>query len=255
MAISLTHNGLDRQSLICRIVNRNWNFTGDSTKNGLFNLHPYPTKFIPQIPRAFIKDVGVLNGGVVFDPFCGSGTTLIEAQSLGYESFGIDLNPIACLISRVATSERPHGYDDSVVRCLERAQSIDNLPEVRIPHVDHWFKKPIQKAISSITNSIERESCESTRDILLLALSSIIVRISNQESDTRYAAIEKNNSASDVFKLFQKVCERYGHVLRNNDEIVPTSKILCKDILTVSPRDFPSPVVASYLLPALSQCL
>lgn len=205
--------------------------------NDLFALHPYPAKFIPQIPRALIKDIGVADGGVVFDPFCGCGTTLIEAQALGYPSVGVDLNPIACLISRVATAPHPRDLAAAAKRCLEIAQNISN-PEIdEIPNLDHWFKRPVQRAIAALVDAIKREASVHARDVLRLALSSIIVRVSNQESDTRYAAVEKNVSAADVFCLFAKACSRYVTCLPAPDSALPKVDVHCRDVLDITKKE------------------
>ena len=67
------------------------------------NFHPYPAKFVPQIPRILIEALTDV-GDTVLDPFCGSGTSLVEASILQRYSVGFDLNPIAGLISRVKTT-------------------------------------------------------------------------------------------------------------------------------------------------------
>lgn len=56
--------------------------------------------------RAIRKSVGD-DLPVVLDPFCGGGSTLVEAQRLGLPSEGSDLNPIAVLISKVLTEIPP----------------------------------------------------------------------------------------------------------------------------------------------------
>ena len=232
--MSLFRNKADTIRLLAR---RNWSFPNESGSNGLFGLHPYPAKFIPQIPHSLIQDIGIAEGGVVFDPFCGSGTTLIEAQALGYSSMGIDLNPIACLISKVATKPLPEEFQDVMNRCVKFAKSIKNPSISEIPNLDHWFKKPIQKSIAAILAAIENELCERARDTLRLALSSTIVRVSNQDSDTRYAAVEKRVSSSDVFELFRITCERYAQTLIGSDTDLPKCKVLCRDILDVKPEE------------------
>ncbi|KAA4287867.1 site-specific DNA-methyltransferase, partial [Bacteroides ovatus] len=83
-----------------------WNFQ-DVSQDALANIHPYPARFIPDIPRELISALGCAKGSVVLDPFCGSGTTLVEAQRAGFDAVGIDLNPIACLISSVKTQPLP----------------------------------------------------------------------------------------------------------------------------------------------------
>ena len=81
-----------------------WDFTGVKTNHSTHSLHPYPAKYIPQIPAALIKELSNL-GETVVDIFCGSGTTLVEALSLGRNAIGIDANPLACLISEAKTTK------------------------------------------------------------------------------------------------------------------------------------------------------
>jgi len=88
-----------------------WSFTDRRNGHAVEAIHPYPAKFIPDIPRALLSALHVPNGTAVLDLFCGSGTTLTEAQRLGLPSVGIDLNPIACLISRVKTAPTPLNFE------------------------------------------------------------------------------------------------------------------------------------------------
>lgn len=66
------------------------------------NYHPWAAKFIPQIPRYFIDKYSKPND-LIFDPFCGSGTTLVEAILAHRNGIGNDLNYIASLISKAKT--------------------------------------------------------------------------------------------------------------------------------------------------------
>ena len=62
-------------------------------------IHPYHAKFIPSIPREFMLEYSK-EGDLVLDPFCGSGTTLLEAMLNNRRSIGVDLNEIAYMITR-----------------------------------------------------------------------------------------------------------------------------------------------------------
>ena len=63
-------------------------------------LHPYLGKFIPQLVEIFLRKY---RPSLVVDPFCGSGTTLVESQTLGIDSFGADISEFNCLLSKVKT--------------------------------------------------------------------------------------------------------------------------------------------------------
>ena len=80
-----------------------WDFAGAKTSYLTHGIHPYPAKFIPQIPNALIQELSGV-GDTVGDIFCGSGTTLVEALTLKRHAVGIDANPLACLISKAKTN-------------------------------------------------------------------------------------------------------------------------------------------------------
>ncbi len=65
-------------------------------------LHPYLGKFVPQLVEIFLRKY---QPHMVIDPFCGSGTTLVEATALGIDSFGSDISEFNCLLSGVKTTE------------------------------------------------------------------------------------------------------------------------------------------------------
>jgi len=219
-----------------------WNFSDAETSNGLHSIHSYPAKFIPQIPRRLIQNFAPPGGTGILDPFCGSGTTLVEAQAAGFTSVGIDLNPIACLISRVKTSPLPEKFLEHSARLVNKAGSITARGIPKIPNLDHWFRPEVQDILSRLTHLIADIPEASLQDHLKVALSSIIVKVSNQDSDTRYAAVTKDVTGADVINAFRVACER----LNKTKIAVATPDIPCrvlnKNTLTISSEEINVPI-------------
>lgn len=67
------------------------------------NWYRFVLAFPPHLVREYFADFGLHKNSVVLDPFCGTGTTLVEAKLAGVSSLGIEANPFACFASTVKT--------------------------------------------------------------------------------------------------------------------------------------------------------
>src|SRR4051812_36391097 len=68
-------------------------------------LFRYPAKFHPPVVRALIEKY-TEPGDVILDPFCGSGTLLVEAATMNRRSIGLDIDPVAVAV----TNAKVHRY-------------------------------------------------------------------------------------------------------------------------------------------------
>ena len=211
-----------------------WDFPERVGHGGIESVHPYPAKFVAELPRVLLSVLPIPPDTTVLDPFCGGGTTLVECQRRGVPSVGIDLNPIACLMARVKTAPRPLGLKETVAGVIDHARRACDVAIPPLPNIDHWFDRPIQHALAALTEGIDRAPA-ATRDALRVALSSIIVRVSRQESDTRYAAIKKHVTGSDVSVLFLRAAHRLDDVLADRDYPLAQADVFEADTLTFDP--------------------
>lgn len=228
------------------LLSTNWDFSDAPAHKSIHTIHPYPAKFIPQIPRRLIELFHPGDSSIVLDPFCGSGTTLVEAINVGLDAWGIDLNPLACLTTRVKTTplliELSEVASHIVIKAKEQlANNKVRVPQ--IPNVDHWFKLDVQKALAALIEQINQEENVAVREALQVVLSSIIVQVSNQDGDTRYAAVEKNISLEDVFSRFEKAALIVNKGIQTlSDNLfrrLGQATVLHRNILTVKPGDLP----------------
>lgn len=175
----------------------------------MHSVHSYPAKFPARFARELLRR-HAREGDVVLDPFCGSGTTLLEAKLRGAHSIGVDINALSCLISKVKTTpltDADASDADLFLGKLERGGAFFVQSDFPVPtgvDIDHWFQKNVSAEISGIVSLIGAHKNGAVRDFMKVALSAVIVRVSNQESDTRYAAIQKNIRDGETTALFMR---------------------------------------------------
>jgi DNA modification methylase len=204
-------------------------------------LHPYPARFISALPGQAL-DILQPRGSVI-DPFCGSGTTLQEAQRRGLQSVGNDLNPIAGLISRVRTSQwRPGDASAATRHAKGLGEAASQIPSTRsfnvdIPRVDHWFEPWAQQALAGAVQYLDTiDKNDPWHDRVALSISSCVVRLSRQESDTRYAAISKSGDQAFAAELMARTVIRVADWLKHHS----SGNEATATVLTGDARSFPS---------------
>lgn len=163
----------------------------------LDRVHPYPAKFPIDLAINYI-DKYTEEGDSVFDPFVGSGTTLLASRVLKRHGFGTDINHIAILISVFKTLDLTQKDLGELKFFIDdfnsnSSQYIDETVRYNYPSIEHWFCDNAITVLSAIKNKISKIKIDSQKVFCDLVFSSIVNTVSNQESDTRYAAVEKPN--------------------------------------------------------------
>jgi site-specific DNA-methyltransferase (cytosine-N4-specific) len=211
-----------------------WDFTKAKTNYCTHSIHPYPAKFIPQIPRCFITHFSKIED-TIYDPFVGSGTTAVEANILGRNAIGNDINELAILISRVKTTPITNIKLKKLDVLLNTSYNNINkfytkkktIIKPEIINLSLWFKEFVIAEIVIIKEEIEKLEEIELRNLGFVALSGIIVTVSNQDSDTRYVRVSKKLTHFDTFHKFSKQLTKLRKNLNDSyEEISKGSSIL-----------------------------
>ena len=203
-----------------RLSALDWDFASAKTDYLTHGLHPYPAKFIPQIPNALIQELSSV-GDTIVDPFCGSGTTLLEALQLKRNALGIDANPLAVMISRAKTTpltdaefEEVAAHQDACEALLLEAESRNISlfgaggsfsstawrPERKV--CEFWFLPHVVDELAELRRLIDQVRHEAARILCQSAFAAIIVAVSKQDSDTRYVRREKKVGFGDTVRRY-----------------------------------------------------
>jgi len=104
------------------------------------SLHPYLGKFIPQLVEVFLERY-FSPSACIYDPFIGSGTTLVEANVFGADAVGCDISAFNCLLAEVKTSRYSLGELEFALRgALEDArQHIECDSPDATPWLSRWY--------------------------------------------------------------------------------------------------------------------
>jgi len=162
-----------------------WSFADKTTRHTRYvthGYHSYPAKFIPQLAERLIRELTRV-GDWVLDPFMGSGTTLVEAKLLGRPSVGVDINPVAHLISLAKTTAvEPHLLDGRIQEMARTCEEKEfgqlslwrgtvGFSVPKHDRMDYWFHPEIQGELAQILALVEATEEEGVRDVLRCAFS------------------------------------------------------------------------------------
>lgn len=217
-----------------------WDFRKTDTKEYTHCFHNYPAMMIPQIARKLLTRYGV-EGGWLFDPYCGTGTSLVEASIFGMNGMGCDINPLVRLIATAKTTPIALQTLDSHLKELDdaifRIGFSKRVPDAPVPDVlnlDYWFSKGVTQCLAFLRHHIKAIDDAAIRNFFWVAFSETVRECSytrKGEFKLYRIPLEKlENFETDVFGTFQeKLCrnrrglEAYLHQ-RKDVEVLVSSR-------------------------------
>lgn len=190
-------------------LSADWDFQNADTAYLTHGSHRYSGKFIPQVAGQAIELL-TNPGDLVVDPYCGSGTTLVEAGLRGRAAIGIDMNPLAVLIASVKTTpvdtSALHQFTQNARACVDRLEESGLFKAAMLdrdandwrltdPWFTKWFQPTVLQDLVVIYNRIFDEPNDLIRKIGLTALSDILRRSSNAHQGYPNVMFDKKGGA------------------------------------------------------------
>jgi site-specific DNA-methyltransferase (cytosine-N4-specific) len=201
-----------------------------STRYSAHGIHEYRGKFNPQIVRAIGNILNVRPGQSVLDPFCGSGTTLLEAAHIGWNAVGVEINPLGVEISNAKIASvhiPPRNLEENshslIARLSRKVKNItfdgpfsretiktvggtkwaDILPN--LAYLRAWFSDSVLVQISAILREIGEIPDPRARLIFRVILSDILRGVSLQDvADLRIRRTKKPAENAPAIPSFLK---------------------------------------------------
>ena len=225
----------DYNTIHKRIYDKKWNFKDGSMKDLVHGLHPYPAMMMPLIARTMFEKYGKGKETIFMDPYVGSGTTIVEAQRYGVsQAIGIDLNPLAILISKVKTQNinlillksKIDSYDDFI-----KNVRYCTAPEFSIR--DSWFSKQVIDDLAKIKEFVSTIEDEELRDFFNMSFSEVI-RASSETRNGEFKLYRMSKKSLAKFnpqpiKMFSDVILRNYEILKKADYDRNTNVILLNE--------------------------
>ena len=156
------------------------------------SFHEYKGRFYPQLAKAFMNYAGIKKGDTVLDPFCGSGTTLVESILYGVNAVGVDINPIAFLLAKAKVKSlllKRNELNNIKETFKELQENIgwksitidDYKTTIDIEYLKKWFPENNLKKILFIQNRIQTLTNETSQLFSKVVLSNLLRDFSFQD--------------------------------------------------------------------------
>lgn len=239
-----------------------WDFRTEDSRMFLHNFCWYPARFIPVIPAHLIQSLSHPNE-TVLDPFCGSGTAIIESLKLGRNAIGIDINPIGCFITKIKVDifkgERVNINKlkefkeqlTAIELSLRQQSSLDlftiskglpfkNIKNNQIPNYEEnsqWYETTTLKMLGYLYQVIENLPSGTTKNICKLFFISILIPSSGHDNRKPYTYFTDNvkpkiknfkNAISLYLTKLNRFIVEFGNYKKVNP--LPNVEIIQSDI-------------------------
>lgn len=211
-------------------------------------FHSYPARMHPDTARTLVCGL-CRELDLVLDPFCGSGTVLVEARLNRRATFGVDANPLAVALARLKTDGfRPEEHElflgavEAVCEHAESRRCAKAGPSRPYPqHQRNAFDPHVLLELDGLTEGIRQVCPPNLKPSLQLVLSSMLNKVSRRRSDTNQAEFQRRLASGFTIRFFAKKARELLARLTEYSEQLPkpaaSSSVVLGDARSLPLRD------------------
>lgn len=214
--------------IIKKIEERPWKigeFRFQNWGNWLHHMSAYVGKLKPGMAHWLIR-VSTIPGDTILDPFCGIGTVPLEADLMGRNGIGVDLNPYAAAISRAKFDRKPMEKHIKYLDNLKLDSDSIHADEIS-PFIRQYFHKDTLKEIFSLRDILINEK----QYFLLGCLIGILHghRPGHLSATTSLVIPFVPKTKAEYREVIPRVVQKVHRMYRNEFPIKTNGKIYEKD--------------------------
>jgi SAM-dependent methyltransferase len=200
----------------------------ESTQAHVHGFHSYPARLHPLTARGLVEGFSG-PGATVLDPFCGSGTVLVEARLAGRHALGIDVNPLAIELSGLKANGPGANWVERLPAVAQRVAEHANERRLKRAGATRQydaadvalFAPHVLLELDGIRDGIDHVESEPVRRALLLVLSAVLTKLSVRAGDTGRREGPKRISAGYAARFFQTKAEDLARRLDEAGALLP----------------------------------
>jgi len=223
-------------------IDPSWAFSDKTRKETSYlthGYHRYPAKFIPQIVSRLVEKY-TKGKDLVVDPFGGCGTTLVESKVMCRPSIGVDINPVAVLITKAKkTPIEPTKIEKQFLKLKEKIDSFDEGTKIKVPEherIDYWFKPEKKRKIAFLFSEISKIEDQDVRDFFYCGFSNILKNCSIWMQKSNKPTRDLKKKPADPFVAFPRQIKamlrgnaNFFNLLQERKCLKTTCKVYCAD--------------------------
>lgn len=181
-------------------------------------LHSYPAKLLAEIPNFFLSNTLFSRPGeLVLDPFCGTGTVLLEAARHGRECIGVDSNPLARLIAKVKLKRvREANVSSGIEMICRLAPTLTPISFRDVINIDYWYHPHVKKQLQQIVTVIDRMPASAEKDYLRVCFSQCARDVSKADPRLSVPVVLRHNQYPQHHPLAERTKQRIARLRRIN---------------------------------------